>query len=317
MSKYNNFEDTNVGMSRVKRNQSIYNSNDMSELSRFKSTTNVSVISDAPKEIDINKIREYIYSKEEEKEDKRRRLDVDLPEHEEKKIERQEFRTYDINSVLENARESKELDYEEQRHRKINNTQYNILKNIKINEAIKEDDDKDELNTQEKTIVDLIQDIQHSPKKEENDVNDLFKDLMGDSENTVVMAPIDEDEINRQNMKETLTNITTDLEMIKQPASEYTQELIFEKEKLKELDKREKTNTDDKMVNNTSKLSSIDKSFYTNSMSFTKTDFEGFEDLEKSTKTGTFTKIAIVLAILLLLITIFLILNFVFEWNIL
>ena len=52
MDKYDNVSLDN--MSRTKRNQTVYNSNDMSNLSRIKTNTNVSVISDAPKEIDID-----------------------------------------------------------------------------------------------------------------------------------------------------------------------------------------------------------------------------------------------------------------------
>ena len=52
------YENSELGsLSRTKRNQDIYNSTDMSELSRIKTNTNVSVISDAPKEIDIEKIK--------------------------------------------------------------------------------------------------------------------------------------------------------------------------------------------------------------------------------------------------------------------
>lgn len=304
MSKYdtNDYIDLS-NMSRVKKNQGIYNSDDMSELSRFKATDNVSIISDANKEIDIETIKNYINSKEE-REEKRRRLDVDIPEAPEEVVERQEFRTYDINSVLEDARENKEIDYEEQRHRKLNNTQYDILKNIKINQK-REAKEKKNYDTTEKTIVDLIQDIQHQPK--ENDVNDLFSDLMSDNENTVVMAPIDEDEINKKNMKETLANITMDLEKIKEPMNDATQDLIFEKEKLKMEKEKELNNTNTNTIN-TSKISSIDKSFYTNSMSFTKTDFEGFEDIEKGT--NIYIKIGIAAALILLIITILLIINF-------
>lgn len=304
MSKYdtNDYIDLS-NMSRVKKNQDIYNSDDMSELSRFKATDNVSIISDANKEIDIETIKNYINSKEE-REEKRRRLDVDIPEAPEEVVERQEFRTYDINSVLEDARENKEIDYEEQRHRKLNNTQYDILKNIKINQK-REAKEKKNYDTTEKTIVDLIQDIQHQPK--ENDVNDLFSDLMSDNENTVVMAPIDEDEINKKNMKETLANITMDLEKIKEPMNDATQDLIFEKEKLKMEKEKELNNTNTNTIN-TSKISSIDKSFYTNSMSFTKTDFEGFEDIEKGT--NIYIKIGIAAALILLIITILLIINF-------
>lgn len=311
-------------MSRTQRNQEIYKSTDMTELSRFKSNANVSVISDAPKEINIEKIKNYIESLEDGKEEKRRRLDVDIPEEKEVVVERSELKNYDINSVLEAAREKKEVDYEDERHRKISNTQYDILKSIKIDDEVEEDTDSD-LNTKEKTIVDLIQDIQKNSKKDQaEEPEDLFKELMSDNDDTVVMAPIDDDETNKNNMKETLADITADLEKIKEPVNDATQELLLEKEKLKlknqEEEKKEEENKKTSDTNsieetNTGKLSSIDKSFYTNSMSFTKTDFEGFEELEKSSN-GTFTKVAVVIAIILLVATVFLILNFVFNWNI-
>lgn len=317
MARYDNNQDINSTevMSRVKRNQDKYNSNDMNELSRFKVANNVSVISNISDDIDINKIKDYINSKEL-KEEKRRRLNLDIPDEEDEVVERQEFRNYDINSVLESARESKETDYEDQRHRKLNNTQYDILKKIKIHNDTEELNEDDEFNTEEKTVVDLINNIQNNSLERKTNVGDLFKDLMGDNENTVVMAPISETEINKQNMKETLANITTDLEMIKEPVSDETQELLLEKERIKMSLEQEQTGRTLENTTGTSRLSSIDKSFYTNSMSFSKTDFEGFEDLEKSTRTSVFIKVGISLAIVLLLITVFLILNSVFDWNI-
>ncbi len=347
MQKYDDVQE--VTMSRTKRNQEIYKSTDMTELSRFKSNANVSVISDAPKEINIEKIKSYIDSLEDEKEEKRKRLDLDIPEEKEEVVERKELRNYDVNSVLEEAREKKEVDYEDQRHRKINNTQYDILKSIKIEDAKDGDDEDDLLNTQEKTIVDLIQNIQKGNKKDDN-VEDLFKDLMADNENTIVMAPITDDETNKNNMKEALEDITSNLEQIKEPVNDATQELLLEKERLKQKHMNDTTDDTDilasvKSVNDTDtltdvksmddtdtlvkaksiddtdtlaggKVSSIDKSFYTNSMTFTKTDFEGFEDLENTSNNSGFTKVAIGIAVLLLLATLFLILNFVFNWNI-
>ena len=166
-SRMDRYENSELGsLSRTKRNQDIYNSTDMSELSRIKTNTNVSVISDAPKEIDIEKIKKYINSLNGEQEEKRKRISLDLPQEEEKIVERKEPKTYDINSVLEQAREKKETNYEEERHRKLNNTGYDILKAIKIKEDSEKEEDKDitepleELNTQEKTIVNLIQNIQ-------------------------------------------------------------------------------------------------------------------------------------------------------------
>ena len=52
-------------------------------------------------------------------------------------------------------------------------------------------------------------------------------------------------------------------------------------------------------------------------MSFSKKDFEGFEDLENNMKKSSFfTKIAIFLIILMLLGTIFIILNYVLDLKI-
>ena len=340
MDRYENSELGNL--SRTKRNQDIYNSTDISELSRIKTNTNVSVISDAPKEIDIEKIKKYLNALNDEEEQKRKKISLDFPEPEEKVVERKEQRTYDINSVLEQAREKKESNYEEERHRKLNNTGYDILKNIKIREEQEEKEKLmntdeftspiDELNTQEKTIVNLIQDIQNGKSKNtetketdmEDSTKDLFKELMGDNENTIVMAPIDEDETNESNIKDVLLDMTRELDSIKEPANDLTQDLILEKERIKQQyqlkstsEEIETNENNDESDSNAPKISSIDKSFYTNSISFNKTDFEGFEDLEKSEKkSGILAKIGIVLIILILLATTFLILNSVLEWNI-
>ena len=233
MEKYDNIPLDN--MSRTKRNQTIYNSNDMSNLSRIKTNTNVSVISDAPKEIDLEKIKNYVYSLNNESEEKKRRISLELPPEEEVVVERKELKNYDINSILEKAKDSRESDYEEDRYRKINNTQIDILKNIKIkDEVIEEEIDPDltgpidELNTEEKTIVDLIQDIQsHSKDKKK----DLFADLMGDSEETTVLSPVEEEEKN--GLKDALVEMTQELEDIKIPENEFTHEINLEKEAIK------------------------------------------------------------------------------------
>lgn len=340
MDKYENLSLDN--MSRTKRNQDIYNSTDMSDLSRIKTNTNVSVISDAPKEINIEKIISYVNSMEEGNDEKRKRVSLELPKEEEVVVERREEKDYDINSVLERARDKRESDYEEERHRKLNNTQIDILKNIKIKEETIEtvrdeditlpiDELDEELNTQEKTIVDLIQNIQSNSSKGKKE---LFEDLMGDNEDTVVMPAIafDENE-NKEELKEALLDMTQDLESIKEPESDFTREINLEKEALKQGELKEKLDEDetsdltdefktevteelDTTTVTLPKIKEIDKSFYTNSMTFSKADFEGFEDLEKSTKkSGIFTKIAIVFIVLMFIATIVLILNFVLDWK--
>ena len=148
----------------------------------------------------------------------------------------------------------------------------------------------------------------------------MLQDLISNNENTVVMAPINED-TNKEALKEELENMTQDLERIKQPLNDLTQDLILEKEKLKDLsmltDKIDEEENEEENDSNTT-TSQIEKSFFTNSTSFSKKDFEGFEDLEKDMKkSSAFTKIAIFLIILMLLGTIFIILNYVLDLKIL
>ena len=316
MEKYENSSLNN--MSRTKRNQDIYNVTDMNELSRIKTNTNVSIISDASKEIDIEKIKKYIENMNENEEEHKKRISIELPEEKEEVQQEKVEKDYDINSVLERARDSRETDYELERHRKLNSNGYDILKSIKIKET---DEDKtepiDELNTQEKTIVELIQNIQNKndskPKSIKEDTEDLFGELMGKNENTIVMAPIEDDEKNKENIKEALLDITKELEKIEEPVN-HTDSLSLKNE---DNEKNDEENSES--VEYQKKTDSVvaDKSFYTNSLSFNKTDFEGFEDLEKNQKKGNlFTKIAITLIILMLLATIFIILNFLLDWNI-
>ena len=308
-------------MSRSARNRKIYSSIDFDDISSIRTNNNVSVISDAEKEIDIEKIKKYINSINEEKIEKRKRISLELPQEEHEEITKEEERDYDINSVLERARDKRTADYEVDRHRKLNSTQYDILKNIKIKDDTEHEidttDKTDDLNTQEKTIVDLIQTISINSK---NSKDDLLQDLISNNENTVVMAPINED-TNKEALKEELENMTQDLERIKQPLNDLTQDLILEKEKLKDLsmltDKIDEEENEEENDSNTT-TSQIEKSFFTNSTSFSKKDFEGFEDLEKDMKkSSAFTKIAIFLIILMLLGTIFIILNYVLDLKIL
>lgn len=323
MEKYEN--NSLDSMSRTKRNQDIYNVSDMSELSRIKTNTNVSVIADASKEIDIEKIKKYIENMNTDSEEHKKRISIQLPEEHEEQIKEKVEKDYDINSVLERARDKRETDYELERHRKLNSNGYDILKSIQIKEESSEDKTEpiDELNTQEKTIVELIQNIQNGNSQEKNkkdDTEDLFGELMGKNENTIVMAPIDNEEKNRENIKEALLNITEDLETIKESLNDKTVDRQKNSDELLSIDDSNKYESEDGDADSDeSEQEKIvaDKSFYTNSLSFNKTDFEGFEDLEKNQKKGNvFAKIAVTLIILLLLATIFLILNFLLDWNI-
>lgn len=307
MEKYNNLSPQN--MSRTKRNEHIYNSTNLGDISRIKTNNNVSIISDATKEINLDKIKNYIYSQEE-KEEKRKRISLELPPEEEIIIQRREEKDYDINTVLERARGKREIAYEEERHRKINNQQMDILKNIKIKQEQNEflDDDItgpiEELNTEEKTIVDLIKNIQNNNKKKE-----LFEDLMGEDNDTVIVGPMD-DNFEKNEIREALLNITQKLETKKEPETDFTQEIKASMKELKEIEITEDNDT------SAPKISTVDTSFYTNSLAFNKKDFEGFDELEEAAKKNSIAaKIGVIIVIVVLIETILLIFNYIFDWN--
>jgi len=307
MEKYGS--SNNEGMSRTKRNENIYNSSDMSNIS-VGANNNVSIISDAHKEINIDKIRRYL-EENNKKEEYERRISLELPKEQTVTIVKKEEKDYDINSVLSKAKDGRESDYEKDRHRKINTKEIDILKAIKIREEeqkyIDEDttDPIEELNTQERTLVDLISNIKTHDKGNQKD---LFEELMGEDDS--VLGAIS-DGIDKENLKEELLNMTQDLESFRQPSNEFTHEINDVKERLKqgiteEYEEEQTTNT------------KIDKSFYTNSITFDKKDFEGFDELEKEAKKSSiFTKIMIFLIIIILLITILMVVNYVFNLNLL
>ncbi len=316
MRKYE--ENVNT-MSRTKRNSNIYSNLDMNDLSRIRTNNNVRVISEAPKQIDIEKIKRYINSKNEEESERKRRVILDLPEEETTKVEETEPKDYDINTVLERAKESKEASYNSIRYRKINSNEYDILNKIKV---VEEEYEKDpditgpinELNTEEKTIVDLINDIS---KNKVSKKEDLFSDLMGDNDNTVCTDPI-VDENKKNDIALELENISIDINSIGKPLDDLTRELMIEKAKLEDNTKDTPPFIEkiDDEVDDKSKMTNIDKSFFTNSLSFSKGDFENNEiEVEEKPKGEFYTKFAIAMIIIFLAATAIIVMNYVLDFN--
>lgn len=358
MRKYDNDEniqEESMSMSRTKRNSNVYASLDMNDLSRIKTNNNVSVISEDHSSVDLEKIRNYINKKnEEENGGFRKRMVLDIPD-EEVKVERTERKDYNINSVLERAKERKETDYDDIRYRKINKAEYDILDRIKIKEEKKKNDDDltlpiDELNTEERTIVDLLSNFKEGKNKSDKK-EELFSDLMGDNEDTVVMPIINED-MSSEDIQEELNNMTRELNDLKKPLEELSMQLSEQKQELEKSMENEKRPLDEKntpfenieiqdkledtdeilknmeskededkrndkeppviekieVEDKTNKLSKIDKSFFTNSLSFSKADFESFDDF-KEKDNSIAIKIAIIIVILIILAVTIYVLN--------
>lgn len=292
MERYDNITpDLNSNnYSRVNKNTSLYEDVKRSELSRVNNNTNVRIIEQNGKTIDLEKIRKYINEVNNEPRSKRSVLSIPK---EEKTIESKPTpeKVYDINSVLERARSGREVEYSSERYKKVRSDEYDILSKIKMYEDVKEDiDETPELNTEEKTIVDLINTV----TVHKGDLN-LLEELMGEGETT---KPISEEQKDLS-FKDVIDKETTSESLISEKVmNENTKEF----EKTKEL------------VNLKEKMTDIDNSFYTSSMKFNKDDFEGFEELEKSVKKGSFFKVVLIIILVLsILASLVIMANYVFN----
>ena len=76
---------------------------------------------------------------------------------------------------------------------------------------------------------------------------------------------------------------------IKDLTNEISEYIDAKKLETKETESLQEQKTEE-LVNLKEKMSDLDKSFYTNSMTFSKDDFEGFDELEKSVKKSSFVK---------------------------
>ena len=267
---------------RTAKNNELYEEIKQSEIENFDIGSNAKVIGNNESQIDINKLKD-ILEKNYQEVPKRRSLKLDVLEEEELELEK--TKEYDINAILERAREEKEVDYQRERLKKVRDTQYDILKNLEVDAPERKGKAADEKTKEE--LLDLIQTInlnetqskaiknvseeldKEEEKEEEEDLDplDILNDLRGD-ENTVVAG-----------------------------AKEFDKALEEEKAKQEEEESHEALDED------------IDDSFYTSSMSFRKNDFADFDDIEESKASKILIRILIVIVFLAIIAGIVIFLN--------
>ena len=323
VEKYDNPENNTEIPSRVARNQNLYNELSMSDFSDLKPNDNVKVIENTGNRIDLNKIKDYLESNEEEKIQSKSVVvkdDIETVSNDELFYDEKD---YDINAILEKAKENKESYYEDEKHKKLRDTQYDILSKIKVYDETEDEEpieEKVELNTDEKTLIDLINTVTKNK-------TDLLEELKKGSENTIVTSPINEEgndeiisEAIEESKKEPEKMIFSKDEILKELAPEDTGKDLFKELNSKEeklevpVDKKEDIFELKEMGNDEASIKNLDKSFYTNSMSFSKEDFEGFDELEKTVKKNNkMVKLGIVALVLLALATIFIVLKYVLN----
>ncbi|MBQ6841554.1 MAG: hypothetical protein IJO63_05545 [Bacilli bacterium] len=261
----------NVG-SRTARNNQLYKEISKTELDNFEVKSNAKVIgNNRGGNIDVEKIKSILDTHYNDV-PKRRSIQLEKPKQEEKPKPIFETKEYDINVIIDKAKEGKVESYSEARAKKLRDTQFDILSNLNINrEDFIEDYDGDseyskspsrEDSTAARKLEELIntialneQDMKKEKEKMINEVKekddntdplDIFEDLKGD-ENTAILEGL-----------------------------------------------QEKT---ERLIEKIEKTTSLDNSFFTKSTQFKESDFEDFKDLEEKEGSGIFIKVIIALLV--------------------
>ena len=259
MERYDNSNNNTRTRSRTEKNKDLYN--DLGKLEKYTTLTDVSKI----EAIELNSAKKNYRTREGYHQIKDYDLNIKKPPVRRELDEfnyvynTNERKTYDINKVLEEAKELRERDNLEKK-RKLHNEKYNILESSEEElERFKEETKlRHKPIENEKELEDLINTITSKELRKEidkaEDNNTLLSDLMATNVN-----------------EETLKPIATKIESSK--VEDDTKKLEKIKDKTRDLSNE------------------IDKSFYTKSLDLSEEDFE-FDEEEKikSSKFITFLK---------------------------
>ena len=262
MEKYYDEENNNIAL-RERKNKNLYENINDYEVEDYEIKTNATVLDNNAKNIDVEKIKKILDTKYN-KQPKRRSIVVDEEDYQEPDISLDETREYDINAILERARSEKEVDYEKERLKKIRDTQYDILNSLDIEGEEKEEaEEHNELMDLINTITAKELEVKSTKKADELDPLDILTDLKG-SDDTVVVDGIHEES---ESVNETSPIMS-----------------------LEEADKIKPTI----MENKTQDL--------TNTLQFTQSDFDDFNDLKKEVKSSRALIYIIIVIVSLILI---------------
>lgn len=203
MTKY--YDEPEITNSRYHKNEDLYREISKSELNNYDVKSNATILGENKSEIDVEKIKKILDTKYNESP---KRRSIRLEEKEELEEEKEITKEYDINVILEKAREQKSDNYEEERLKKLRDTQFDILKNLNIEK--KEDDDEDLEEDNLKTLINTI--ALNESRHDDSSPLDILSDLKG-SENTEILTGLKE-EIEKTEVEEQKTSNITDTQMI-------------------------------------------------------------------------------------------------------
>ena len=291
MNKYDN-----KSFSRVAKNEELYKEINDASLDNFSVRSNATVIGNQDPEIDIEKIKKILDTKYNNA-PKRKSIRIDIPEEEEE-VDTEPTKEYDLNVVLEKAKDELPETYEEARAKKLRNTQFDILNNLHIEEVQEEE----EPSKAEEDLMELINTISINEKKISEITEKLGQNAREKAKEEVALEVEEEDafgmldELKGSGNTEVYESMTEEIKKVEE--QDKSEDLKEEPKKDNEEEKKENT------IVEKVKDETMDSSFYTTSL-FKKHDFADDED-DTDKGLNIVIKILIVLVIICFLVGIFL-----------
>lgn len=286
MNKYDN-----KSFSRVAKNEELYKEINDASLDNFSVRNNATVIGNQDPEIDIEKIKKILDTKYNNA-PKRKSIRIDIPEEEEE-VDTEPTKEYDLNVVLEKAKDELPETYEEARAKKLRNTQFDILNNLHI----EEDQEEEEPSKAEEDLMELINTISINEKK----ISEISEKLGQNHEEIKEQVTPEEKENDAFGILDELKG-SDDTEVYESMTEEIKK--VEEQDKLEETKKDDEEEKKENTIVEKVKDETMDSSFYTTSL-FKKHDFADDED-DTDKGLNIVIKILIVLVIICFLVGIFL-----------
>lgn len=264
MEKYYDEENTNL-LLRSQKNEKLYENISNVEVEDYRLDNNETILDSNAQNIDVEQIKRILDTKYN-KEPKRRSIVLE-EEPEEAIISLDETREYDINAILERARNEKEVDYDKERVKKIRDTQFDILNSLELDKKAEQEESTPVIEKKENDeLLELINTINMRELNCQNDEElnplDILTDLKGNDDTVIIGGAHEEESINE-------TSPIMSLE---------------EADKIKPLIKEE-TSRD-----------------LSNTLAFTQSDFDDFNDLKKEVKSSRALIYVIIVLVSLVLI---------------
>lgn len=192
MDKYN--DETPELRRRIDKYSELYEKNNSSDYDKFDVDSNISVLKDNARSIDVDQIREMLDKKYRDNIPKRKSISVDPTYNEEEVVtEKNDEKEYDLNAILDKAKQNRKVSYEEERFNRIETSSSEKLID-EINRKYKPKDESDEAAE----LLNLINTITELELKNQNKENNVELDDNVDTPNLIAAQELTEKDNNEE-----------------------------------------------------------------------------------------------------------------------